>query len=68
MLWNPFELFKKTYDPFGENSDIYINNIDLSNTNNTARSLFVDSSIESHFRKIQNSSMDDTKNASFDIV
>ena len=56
MNWNPFDLFKKTYDPFGNNDDLNMqNNLDLNTSHNTARSLFHNQIVESEFKRLQSS-------------
>ena len=56
MNWNPFDLFKETYDPFGYKDDLSMqNNLDLSTRHNTARSLFHNQTLENEFKRLQSS-------------
>jgi hypothetical protein len=66
MNWNPFDLFKKTYEPFGGNDTPTLqNNFDLSNSHNTARSLFINNSLENEFKRLQNPISQDNNTSCF---
>ena len=51
MNWKPFDLFKQTYNPFGSHSTMDTQNPSYHcHSQNTARSLFINTTIENQFR------------------
>ncbi len=55
MNWDPFGLFKQKYNPFGCNGNFHSHHsVGLQNSQNTARSLFANTSLENEFRRLQN--------------